>query len=384
MPANERRERATGAIAFVIDRSLLLIAGTIGALVWANTLPASYGAFRASALALIDDVGMVFFFGLATKEIAEATRPGGALASPREAAVPLLAAAGGMLVPAAIYAFGVWFAGDPSAARGWAIPCATDIAFSYLVARLIFPPKHPALPFLLLLAVADDALGLVILAVFYPTHAIAPLAFAGLMLPAVAFVWWLNRRSVQSFWPYVIVGGSLSWGALYFGGLHPALALVPIVPFMPCREVYHDLFEDHAVEASDTLNNFAAWWRVPVQVVLFFFGLANAGVPLSSVGLVTWLITASLLIGKPAGVLLSTLLAAAAGLRRPAGTTYGDIAIVGITAGIGFTVALFFATAAFPPGDNLDYAKMGALLSFVAAPLAIAGSRYRARRLRRA
>jgi NhaA family Na+:H+ antiporter len=347
-------------------------------------LPASYHAFSASASMLIDDVGMVFFFGLATKEIAEATRPGGSLASPREAVVPLLAAAGGMLVPAAVYAIGALFAGDPALARGWAIPCATDIAFSYLVARLIFPPKHPALPFLLLLAVADDALGLVILAVFYPAHAVAPLAFAGLMLPAVAFAWWLRRRSVQSFWPYVIVGGSLSWAALYFGGLHPALALVPIVPFMPCGEAYHDLFEDRAVEPSDTLNNFAAWWRVPVQIVLFFFGLANAGVPISSVGLATWLVTAGLLIGKPAGVLLAALLAVAAGLRRPAGMTYGDIAIVGLVAGIGFTVALFFATAAFPAGDTLDHAKMGALLSFAAAPLAIAGSRYRARLRRRA
>jgi NhaA family Na+:H+ antiporter len=289
-----------------------------------------------------------------------------------------------MVVPAAIYLFGVRFAGDPALARGWAIPCATDIAFSYLVAQLVFPPKHPALPFLLLLAVADDALGLVILAVFYPTHAVAPLAFAGLMVPAVAFAWWLRRRSIQSFWPYVIVGGSLSWAALYFGGLHPALALVPIVPFMPCRDAYHDLFEEHDVGASDTLNRFAAWWRVPVQIVLFFFGLVSAGVAISSVGLVTWLVTAALLIGKPAGVLLATLLAVAAGLRRPAGITYGDIAIVGVTAGIGFTVALFFATAAFPAGDNLDCAKMGALLSFAAAPLAIAGSRYRARRLRRA
>jgi len=79
-------------IAFVIDRSLLLIAGTALALVWANTLPDSYRAFSESMFAIVDDIGMVFFFGLATKEIVEATRPGGALASKREAAVPLLAA----------------------------------------------------------------------------------------------------------------------------------------------------------------------------------------------------------------------------------------------------------------------------------------------------
>jgi NhaA family Na+:H+ antiporter len=69
--------------------------------------------------------------------------------------------------------------------RGWAIPCATDIAFSYLVARAIFAPHHPAIPFLLLLAVADDALGLVVLAVFYPAHALSPLAIAAGIVPAL-------------------------------------------------------------------------------------------------------------------------------------------------------------------------------------------------------
>jgi NhaA family Na+:H+ antiporter len=122
---------------------------------------------------------------------------------------------------------------------------------------------------------------------------------------------------------------------------------------------------------------FAAEWRVPVQIVLFFFGLANAGVALTSIGAPTWLILGALLVGKPAGILLCVAAAVRAGLRRPGGMTYGDVAIVGLAAGIGFTVSLFFATAAFPPGPVLDQAKMGALLSFVAAPLAVAGSRYR-------
>ncbi len=367
---------------FVIDRSLLLVAGTVVALVWANTLPDSYRAFSAAGFGLVNDVGMVFFFGLAAKEIVEATRPGGALASPREAAVPLFAAAGGMIVPAVLYAAGALALGDRALLRGWAIPCATDIAFSYLVARFIFPPKHPALAFLLLLAVADDALGLAILAIFYPAHEVRLLWFAALMAAALGIGWWLRRRDTRSFWPYVLAAGTLSWAALYVGGLHPALALVPIVPFMPSAGSYHDLFEHETSGASDTLDNFAEWWRVPVQIVLFLFGLVNAGAPLSSVGAVTWLVTGSLLIGKPAGVLIMASIAVALGLRRPAGMTSGDIAVVGVMAGIGFTVALFFATAAFPPGDMLDQAKMGALLSLGAAPLAVAGSRYTARRRR--
>jgi NhaA family Na+:H+ antiporter len=367
-------------IAYVIDRSLLLVAGAAIALVWANVFPASYSSFADVAHAAINDVGMVFFFALATKEIVEATRPGGALASKRQAALPLLAAAGGMLVPAALYASGAALVGEPGLLRGWAIPCATDIAFSYLVARMIFPPKHPAIPFLLLLAVADDALGLVILGVFYPAEHVSVAWLTALMTPALLVAWWLRRRSVTSFWPYVLGSGTLSWGAFHFGGLHPALALVPIVPFMPCHERYHELFDKHRPAVSDTLNSFAAWWRLPVQIVLFFFGLANAGVPLAAVGNATWLVALGLLVGKPLGILGSTAVGVLAGLRRPAGMTYEDVLIVGVTAGIGFTVALFFATAAFPRGPLLDEAKLGALISFSAAPIAVACSRYRGRR----
>jgi NhaA family Na+:H+ antiporter len=361
--------------AVVIERSLLLVAGTLAALAWANAAPASYAAFAHGAHFVVNDIAMVFFFALATKEIVEATHPGGALSSWREAAVPLLAAAGGMLVPALIYTGAVVALAAPELHRGWAIPCATDIAFSYLAARLIFPPRHPAIPFLLLLAVADDALGLVILAVVYPAGDVRLVAFALLLVPAVAIAWVLRRRRVESFWPYVLAGGGLSWTAFYVGGLHPALALVPIVPFLPSVGRYHELFDGQAAGPADTLDVFASWWRVPVQIVLFLFGLANAGVPLSSVGAVTWMVAGSLIVGKPIGVLLLTAIAVAAGLKRPGGLTYADAAIAGITAGIGFTVALFFATAAFPPGPILDEAKMGALISFIAGPLAIAAGR---------
>jgi Na+:H+ antiporter, NhaA family len=371
-------------LAYVFDRSLLLVAGAVIALLWANLFPASYFSFAGATHVPINDVGMVFFFALAAKEIVEATRPGGALASKREAAVPLLAAAGGILVPAAVYAAGAAMIAEPALLRGWAIPCATDIAFSYLTARIVFPAKHPAIPFLLLLAVADDALGLVILGVFYPAGHVSIGWLIGLMTPALLVAWWLRRRSVRSFWPYVLASGTLSWAAFHFGGLHPSLALVPIVPFMPCHERYHELFDAHQPPPADTLNNFAAWWRVPVQIVLFFFGLSNAGVPIAAMGHATWLVAAGLIAGKPLGIIATTMLAVRAGLRRPAGMSFADVAIVGITAGIGFTVALFFATAAFPQGRVLDEAKLGALISFGAAPLAVACSRYRDRRRRRA
>ena len=154
---------------FVFDNSLLLLAGTIAAVTWANLDVASYDRVAHSLRFWVNEVGMVFFFALAAKEVFEATLPGGALASPRHALSPLSAAVGGMVAPAVIYLALSSTVGPAELSRGWAIPCATDIAFSAMIARVIFRPGHPAIPFLLLLAIADDALGLLILAVFYPS-----------------------------------------------------------------------------------------------------------------------------------------------------------------------------------------------------------------------
>ena len=371
-PAATIRLRAAGWFAFVLDNSLLLIAGTLAALVWANLSMATYAPFAHAVHFAVNDIGMVFFFALATKEIVEATLPGGALASPREAAVPVLAAVGGMLAPATLYLAQVQLLGQPELLPGWAIPCATDIAFSYLAARLIFPPGHPAIPFLLLLAIADDAMGLVLLAVFYPSGPLALGRFAALMAPALLIAALLRRRRVIRVWPYVAGAGGLSWLALYLGGFHPALALVPILPFMPHAKRDLGIFDQREEYLPDTMNRFEHSWKVPVQFILFAFGLVNAGVPFTSLGPGTWIVLTSLVVGKPIGILAFTRTGVLAGLRAPGGLTSLQTLVLGVAAGIGFTVALFFATASFPPGTTLDEAKMGALLSFVAAPFAIA------------
>lgn len=374
--------RRSGVFWFIIDNSLLLVGGTLVALVWANLDVEGYEHFEHLLHWTVNDIGMVFFFGLAAKEVYEAMLPGGALSSPRQAAVPIFAAAGGMIAPALIFLAIVFATGRPDVARGWAIPCATDIAFSYMVARLIFPSTHPAIPFLLLLAIADDALGLVILAIFYPSGAISLASFALFMTPALAVGWGLRRLRVQSFWPYVLGAGSLSWTALYLGGFHPALALVPVVPFLPHAAggelepggtphtgQHHDAATPHG--PVSTLEAFEQWWLVPVQIILFFFGLVNAGVPLGAVGLPTAAVLAGLIFGKPMGIYLFTVASVRVGFERARGLDNRALLVLGLVAGIGFTVALFFTTAAFPGGgDVLVEAKMGALASFVAAPAA--------------
>src|SRR5688572_10161247 len=360
---------------FIFDNSLLLLAGTSTAVAWANFDLGSYDRVTHPLHFWVNDVGMVFFFALAAKEVFEATLPGGPLASPRQAMAPLAAAVGGMVAPALIYVVLTSTVGPAELSRGWAIPCATDIAFSAMIARVIFPSGHPAIPFLLLLAIADDALGLMILAVFYPSGPLSVAALGILMTAAVLVALWLKRRRVSSFWPYVLGPGALSWAALYFGGFHPALALVPIVPFMPHSPRDLGLFDPREDLQVDTLNQFEHWWSTPVQFVLLLFGLANAGVPFEQVGPGTYFVLAGLLLGKPIGILLFSGAARLVGARLPAGLRLADLVVISFTAAIGFTVSLFFATAAFPGGAALAETKMGALLSFGAAPLALLVSR---------
>jgi NhaA family Na+:H+ antiporter len=186
--------------------------------------------------------------------------------------------------------------------------------------------------------------------------------------------WVLQKRRVASFWPYILIGGALSWLGMYRGGLHPALALVPIIPFLPHIERDPGLFVE-APDAHDTLDEFEHRFKRPVDVMLFFFGLVNAGVAFGNIGAGTYFVLASIILGKPLGILAATGAGTLAGLRLPARVTWSDMVVLGITAGIGFTVALFFATAAFPYGRLLDETKMGSLFSFAAFFIALGAAR---------
>jgi NhaA family Na+:H+ antiporter len=363
-----------------IDNSGLLVLGALLALVWANVSHDTYERLTHSLHFVVNDIGMAFFFALAAKEVVEATAPRGALHSPRRAALPIIGAIGGMAGPAVVFLTLVHLFDYPELTRGWAIPSATDIAFSYLVARWILGARHPAIPFLLLLAIADDAIGLVIIAVFYPTGVIRPVEFFLILAIAMVIAWLLRRRGTLNFWPYIAAGGLMSWIAFERGGLHPALALVPIIPFLPHAARDPGLMVE-ADGYDDPLNQFERYWKRPVQIILFFFGLVNAGVAVTSVGPGTWIVLTAILVGKPVGILAVVALSVACGLHKPAAVTWGDMTVVGLIAGIGFTVALFFATASFPPGVLLEETKLGALLSFSSAGIAWVAARVLATRI---
>ena len=371
----QTRGRLHRAWQFALTNSLLMVFGAAIALLWANLDSAGYTRFTAPLHFAINDVAMAFFFGLAMKEIIEATAPGGALHSFRRAALPVIAAVGGMAGPALLYVGMSLAAGRPDMVRGWAIPCATDIAFSYMVARVIFPAANPAIPFLLLLAIADDALGLILLAAFYPSAPVQLVPFLLLITLACGSAWLLRRSRARSFWSYILLSGTLSWLALYRGGLHPALALVPILPFMPHAARDPGVFVDPSPPLHDPLSEFGRRWKIPVEFILFAFALTNAGVPIAGAGITTYIVLGALLAGKPLGILIATWVAERVGFQRASGLTWRLVVVLGITAGIGFTVALFFTTASFAPGPTLDQAKLGALMSVSAGGIALVTAR---------
>ncbi|MCX7890039.1 MAG: Na+/H+ antiporter NhaA [Rhodobacteraceae bacterium] len=402
---------------FLSNYSLLLILGALSGLVWANLAPESYHAVIDFALAedfvlgvpheeggdvvrtltvhfLINDVLMALFFAMAGKEVWEAIALERGPLRGTKALTPLIATAGGMLGPVAVYLGLAWAWGVlETTAHGWAIPTATDIAFSYLVGRAVFGAGHPAIRFLLLLAIADDAGGLLILAVFYPTGPVAP-AWLILSFGAAAAVFalfnWLPRRLDRgnqlrptstwvrrklSFWPY-LVAGCLSWYGFQQAGIHPALGLLPVIPAVPHADRAFGIFAEAEEHLGDLLNAMEHGLKHVVEVVLFLFGFANAGVHLSAVSEATWLVFFGLLVGKPAGIFLFGWLAARPlRLGLPRGMSFADLWVMGCVAAIGFTVALFVATVAFPPGPVQDAAKMGALFSVAASAVAVAMGR---------
>ncbi len=351
--------------------SIPLISGVVIALLWANLSPESYHHFIHDEIAgvvsihfLVNDIFMVFFFAMATVEITQSLLPGGDLYPLKRSVNPIMSTFGGVLGPITVFFILNHFIGSPEFMNGWGIPTATDIALAWLVARLVFGSHHPAVSFLLLLAIADDGIGLLIIAFFYtdPSNPLAPqwllLTLAGML---VAFI--LNKFKVRSYWPYLITGGTLSWFGLFMTGVHSSLALVFIVPFLPHsgQERLH-LFEDDACDFS-TLKRFQNEWKIIVDFGLLLFGLTNAGVEFSGINTVTWIIFAALLIGKTAGIFLFGSIAQLLGFPLPRGMSHKDLFVAGNVAAVGLTVALFVAGVAFPDGAIQGAAKMGALFS---------------------
>jgi NhaA family Na+:H+ antiporter len=389
---------------------ILLLAAAAVALAWANSPWAgSYAALWHMPLGIrigafnfertlewfVNDGLMVIFFFVVGMEIRREVHQG-ELSEWKRAALPVLAALGGMIVPAALY---LVFAGAPATRSGWGVPMATDIAFAVGILTLLGKRVPAALRVLLLaLAVIDDLGAIVVIAIFYSSG----VALSGLLIAALGFggVFALQRFGVRLKLAYVLPS-VVAWAGIYTAGIHPTIAGVIVGLVTPVRawlgpegflaqarnELEHlaqampEPLSSHELAGTlqkvnvarrealspaesliESLHPWVAFGIMPV------FALANAGVTVSSGSLdpAAWSVAAGiavgLLAGKPIGVILAAWLALRLRIGKlPVGMSLRHLVVLGVVAGVGFTMSLFIAQLAFSDAELLTAAKLGVL-----------------------
>lgn len=355
---------------------LLLVGTTLLALFVANidSLNQFYIAFKDARLTItlggvgvdkplllwINDALMVFFFMLVGLEL-KREMVEGQLSRADQVILPVLAALGGLTVPALIY---LWLnQGYPEFRNGWAIPTATDIAFALAVLGLMGSRVPVSLKiFLTTIAIADDLAAIIIIALFYNSNLSAlALVAAGMGVVVLAT---LNRMKVMSLMPYMLTGLFI-WFCVLKSGVHATLAGVVVAAFIPLRSD-----DDHspARQLEHELHPWVAFAVLPI------FAFANAGVSFSGLrmedftGTVPMGIVAGLFVGKQLGVMAMIALARMTGLARlPEGSNWGQVYGVAVLCGVGFTMSLFIGGLAFEHGNLhlLSGVKVGVLVASV-------------------
>ncbi len=316
----------------------------------------------------VNDGLMAIFFLLVGLEIKREFLQG-ELSTTAQAAMPFIAAIGGMVVPGLIY-FAI-NADNAYALRGWAIPTATDIAFAVGVMSLLGSRVPPALKvFLLALAIIDDLGAIVIIAVFYTSQlSLGALSLAGLGIVGLIA---LNRQGVMRTAPYILLGIFI-WLCVLKSGVHATLAGVATALAIPLTAGAHraGTIEPPAGVLQHSLHPWVTFAILPL------FAFANAGVSLSGMtpdkllGSIPLGITLGLVVGKPLGVVLASALAVGLGVgRKPEGTTWPQMLGAGLLAGIGFTMSLFIGNLAFPGPEHAADIRIGVLVGSIISAIA--------------
>jgi NhaA family Na+:H+ antiporter len=375
---------------------IVLLVAAAAALAWANSpLSHSYHAVWDTSLRFglgdltvarslhfwINDALMTVFFLVVGMEIRREIHEG-ALSNPRQAILPIAAALGGVAVPALIYLVVNHRAGQ---LQGWAVPTATDIAFAVGVLALLGRSIPSGLRiFLLTLAIIDDLIAVLIIALFYS----GGLEYGGLLVAGFGclLVLGFQRLGFGSAWTYVLPG-AVVWGGMLITGAHPTLSGVVLGLLTPVASGHLRGYSHNSlppvVKVQTALHPWVAYGVMPL------FALANAGVvlgggqALSDAAWITWGVAIALVVGKPLGVVATSWLMVSVGwCRLPPGLSWDAIGLVGLLAGIGFTMSIFIATLAFGDDGAVEAAKLGVLAgSFASAVLALCwGWRYRAQR----
>lgn len=388
---------------------VVLVIATIVALIWANSpwrdvyhdildvhLIIEFGSFHVldeSVEHLINDGLMAIFFFVVGLEI-KRELVAGELRDPRAAALPSIAALGGMVVPAGLY---LLMNSSSPEATGWGIPMATDIAFALGVMSLLGKRVPNTLKlFLLALAIVDDVGAIAVIAIFYSSGINMPWLVTAIVL--LVLVFGLQRAKVW-YTPIYVAIGIVVWYAVLESGVHATIAGVALGLLAPATPLVKEVDAEDLPESPSSGNSFNAYTarrttlyvRESVSVaerqntllhpftsfvILPLFALANAGIELSGQALsdaatssVTLGIIAGLVVGKTVGVSLFAWFAVRSGLCvLPPGTNWQQVTAVGMMAGIGFTVALFITGLAFE-GDEFAVLDTQARMGILAASL---------------
>lgn len=395
--ALSRRARLRSWVTQETTSGIILVVAALIALAWANSpwreVYSTISAFEFGPEALhlhlsvahwaSDGLLAVFFFVVGVELKHEIVV--GSLSRPREAGVPVLAAVGGMAVPALFFVLLITVFGDNTALHGWAIPTATDIAFAVAVLAIFGRGLPRALrTFLLTLAVVDDLLAIIVIAVFYT----GSIDFVSLLvaLAAVAVFGVVVRMRTPHWWLLVPLA-LVAWGFMHASGVHATIAGVLLGFTVPARVI-------HGERDSRTHRFGDAWGPFSSGVALPLFAFFSAGVslvdgdgPASVIAQpVVLAIVVALVLGKLVGVLATTAIATRlTPLRLPDSIGLRDLLPVGFLCGIGFTVSLLITELSFPDSTHTDGAKVAVLIgSLTAAVLGAAMLRWDARKARSA
>ena len=364
-------ESASGLVLLFAAVIALVISNSVYGSTYFNILQkyitVGFGSFslKLSVLHWINDVLMTIFFFLVSLEI-KREMVQGELSNPKQAMLPIIGAVGGMLIPAAIYI--LINLDSPDTLKGWAIPSATDIAFSLGVLSLLGKRVPISLKiFLTALAIIDDLGAIVIIAFFYSGN--IQTFYLLLMLLAVVALFALNRFNIRIFTPYLLIG-VLLWDFTHNSGIHATISGVLLALLIP-----HDKKNSSKsllLKLEHGISKYVAFGIMPL------FAFANAGVSLEGISFNALLnpvplgIVCGLFFGKQIGVFLFSYISVKLNFaEKPSNSNWLSLYAVSILTGIGFTMSLFVGNLAFADSDNyIDGVKIGVLVGSLLSTLA--------------
>ena len=358
-------EAASGLVLLFAAIIALIVSNTDLSIYYKDILDSNFrlgvGKFGINLTILhwINDVLMAIFFFLVSLEIKREFIQG-ELSNPKQAMLPIIGAVGGMLVPALIY-IAINYK-DPVTLNGWAIPSATDIAFSLGVLSLLGKRVPLSLKvFLTALAIIDDLGAIIIIAFFYSGQ--VQFVYLLLMLVCMLILLLFNKLNIRNFIPYLIVGVFL-WEFTHASGIHATISGVLLALTIPHKDNEKSHSHSLLIKLEHTISPYVAFGIMPI------FAFANAGVSLEGIGFATILdpvplgILCGLFFGKQIGVFLFSYFSIKLNFAEmPNNADWITLYGVGVLTGIGFTMSLFVGNLAFVEAANhLDGVKIGVLL----------------------